>query len=472
MTVAPALRSVDATHDPPANIEAEQALLGALLYDNSVLELVDGLAAQHFYEPFHGRLFDAATSQLRTGLRVDPVVLADYLITDQAFLELGGLRYLADLVDRAPPSAMAEAYASSVVDNWRKRELARIGQEIAFRTQQETTSGIEQAAEAERSLADLARCDDGGQAVALGLGALEMIEAARRGEYVGTPMGIGSLDRVTGGIRSDDVLFFGARTSMGKSLVAIATALGLALQGRGVLFLSLEMPLREVQARAIASLGYDPEARWDGAYGGNVAFGDILKGRVRDDLWPKATAAAKRLVELPFTISDKGGLTIADVAARARRQTRAWAKAGIAPGAIIIDHIGLVNPTRRTDNKAADTTEIVNELKGLAKSIGAPIIACAQINRAPEGRNDKRPTLGDLNWSGAIEQIADVVCLLYRESYYLERSAADGDWDRAQACKNDIELLIHKNRAGPICTVRAFVDVACNALCDLPGGRQ
>jgi replicative DNA helicase len=273
--------------------------------------------------------------------------------------------------------------------------------------------------------------------------------------------GVDSLDHVTGGIRPEDVWIVGGRTSMGKSVLACSLARGLAQQGLGVLFFSLEMPLREVQARLISDIAYDAEAQYSG---GNVRYGDILKGRGETHIRERARAAACQLASLPIAVNDQGGLTVSEIRAQTLRQFRAWEKVGVKPGACIIDHIGLVIPERRTDNKAADTADTVNELKPMAKQTGAPVIALCQVNRQTESRNDKRPTPSDLNWSGAIEQAADLICLLYRESYYLERSPDAEDKDRAFAIKHDLELIIGKNRSGPICTVKAFIDVASNAV--------
>ena len=356
-----------------------------------------------------------------------------------------------------------------IIDAALKRELIRVADETGYAARKESTSALDQLARAERSLADLVRAGDAAKPLPIGLDALDTIEAARCGEFVGAPIGLETLDRVTGGIREQDVWFIGGRTSIGKSVAGLAVGRRIAEQGRGVKMFSLEMPRREVQARLIADMAYDPEARYDAAYGGgNITYADLLKGRARPEAWEKAREAARRLAELPFVVTDAGGLTIDDIRSQALRQMRAWTKAGVRSGAVLIDHIGLVRPTRKTDSKAADTADIVNELKDIAKQIGAPIIALVQVNRQTETRNDKHPTLADLNWSGAIEQIADVVCLLYRESYYLERSSVGGDWDRAQACKHDLELLIAKNRSGPICNLKAFVDVACNVVRDLP----
>jgi replicative DNA helicase len=216
-------------------------------------------------------------------------------------------------------------------------------------------------------------------------------------------------------------------------------------------------------------MAYDRRIIENGPDGGNVRYGDILKGRGTAWQRDRAKQAAKMLASLPISVNDQGGLTIEDIRSQALRQVRAWEKGGIQPGAILIDHIGLVKAHNRraSDSKAAETADIVNELKGLAKQVRAPVIALVQVNRNTEGRSDKRPTLADLNWSGAIEQIADFICLLYRDSYYLERSSDDEDRTEAIRKRYDLELLIAKNRSGPICTLNAFADVSCNAIRDI-----
>jgi replicative DNA helicase len=231
---------------------------------------------------------------------------------------------------------------------------------------------------------------------------------------------------------------------------------------------SLEMPTKEVQARLIADLAFDPDRAIDDSRGANVRYGDILKGRADPHQRDRARHAARQLASLPLSVTDEGGLTINDIRAQAQRQFRAWDKAGVQRGAVLIDHIGLVKPHRPSDSKAAETADTVNELKALAKYLKAPIIALCQVNRNTESRNDKRPTLADLNWSGAIEQIADMICLLYRESYYLKRSSNDLEQADGIIKEHDLELLIHKNRSGPICNLEAYVDVACNVVRDKP----
>lgn len=435
-------------------IDSEQAVIGAAMNDPSACaDVLDLVTPDHFHEPYHGRIW----KKLRQGGPVDPQTLAQAFAADPAFEDMGGQRYFVDLWDKAYLPTVG-VHAAAIVDAATRRQVHAVATSAAGKAATTPGEGDRIISDLERSLAEIAR-DTAQGAVPLGLDALESLEAASRGEYRGEPTGIACIDKVTSGIRSTDVWFIGGRTSMGKSVVGVEIALGIASQGRGVAFYSLEMPKVECQMRAIASLAFERMAAE------NPRYGDLLKGRsLYPDTISRARLAAKRLASLPIVIDDRGGYSIDDICSRALRQVRAWEKAGIKPGCIIIDHIGLVAPSRRTDNKAADTAETVNQLKPLAKALQCPVAALVQVNRQTEGRNDKRPTMADLNWSGAIEQIADFVGLLYREAYYLARSPDRNDQGRADSQEHELEIIVAKNRSGPICTVKAWVDVACNVV--------
>lgn len=443
-----------AMNETLAPIQSEHALLGAAIYDpEHCADVLERVRPEHFYEPYHGRIW----KRLQGGAASDDAILSQAFANDPAFEDFGGSRFFGDLLEKAMLPTVG-VHADLVIDAATRRAVHAVATAAAGKATTQTGEGARIISDLERQLADVAR-DTSQTATSLGLDALEALEAAQRGEFRGEPTGIAAIDKVTSGIRKTDVWFIGGRTSMGKSVVGVEMALGIATQGRGVAFYSLEMPKVECQMRAIASLAFmrnEPD---------NPRYGDLLKGRhMPHDTLSRARHAARRLAELPIVIDDKGGLSIDDIRSRALRQVRAWEKAGIKPGAIIIDHIGLVSPSRQTDNKAADTAETVNQLKPLAKALQCPVAALVQVNRQTEGRNDKRPTMADLNWSGAIEQIADFVGLLYREAYYLARSPSRDDQDLADRHEHDLEIIIAKNRSGPICNVKAWVDVACNVV--------
>lgn len=448
-------------------VESEMAVIGAAMcYAEDCGEAFDRLREEHFSEPLFGRIYNFIRQRRSI---TDPTLVHNAFSAEPALADFGGVGFLADLVEQANLYTLS-AHVEAVLDAATRRELVGVSREIASRAEKSPGDGEALLGELERAAADIARSNAAQPlATPVGIGALEMLETAYAGGFAGASVGLGMIDHVTGGIQQDAVWFVGGRTSMGKSVMGLNLARGIAEQGRGVMMFSLEMPKREVQARLIADIAYDRRVVENGPDGGNVRYGDILKGRGTGWQKDRARKAAKMLASLPFPISDKGGLTIEEIRSQSLRQVRAWEKAGIQPGGILIDHIGLVKPhgRRAGDNKAAETADIVNELKGIAKRIRAPIIALVQVNRNTEGRNDKRPTLADLNWSGAIEQIADFICLLYRESYYLERSSDEEDRTEAIRKRYDMELLIAKNRSGPICNLNSFVDVACNAIRDI-----
>lgn len=446
--------------------ESELYLIGgAMLSPEDMAETFERVSGEHFFDPLHRRLWEWMRRQ---GGRIDMALVWEQFQRDEQLVREGGAEWLFNVLDKAS-TYNVEAHADAVIDAYTRRCIQQLGSFAQGEAEKRIGDGEHLLAEIERGAAEIAR--EGVQrshGVPVGLNAVEMLEVAYSGGFAGSSVGLDVLDHVTGGIRQDDVWFIGGRTSMGKSVTGLCVARGIAEHGRGVLFFSLEMPLREVQARMIADIAYDRRVIENGADGGNVRYGDILKGRGSPQQIERANRAARKLASLPFVVNDAGGLTIDDIRSQAQRQFRAWDRAGVPRGALLIDHIGLVKGSgRRNDSKAAETADIVNELKGLAKQLGAPVIALCQVNRNTESRENKRPTLADLNWSGAIEQIADFICLLYRDAYYLERSTVDGDDIKAVHAKYDLELLIQKNRSGPICNLKAFADVSCNAVRDL-----
>lgn len=452
-----------------AVIEAEQSIIGCAMYAaGDCADAFERLRPEQFYDPVHQRLWAAIIDCMRRGKTPEPVTLCGMMGSDAPLADLGGMAYLAKLIDHAVAWTIP-AHIDAICDRASRRAIQALTRDIQARAGDTSDGDADMVlADLERGAAEIARDgSDRPNAVPVGLSAVEMVEAAYNGDFAGSSTGLGVLDHVTGGVRQDDVWFIGGRTSMGKSVMGLALARGIAEQGRGVMMFSLEMPMREVQARLIADLAYDRRIPNNGQEGGNVKYGDILKGRGAAGHQDRAKAAARTLASLPLTVNDAGGLTIEDIRHQAARQMRAWDKSGVPRGAILIDHIGLVRPHKsRGDSKAAETADVVNELKGIAKQLRAPVIALCQVNRNTESRNDKRPTLADLNWSGAIEQIADFICLLYRPAYYLERSSNEEEQMEARRVENDLDLLIQKNRSGPICNLTAYVNIACNAIRD------
>lgn len=448
-------------------LESEQAVIGAALFDPEACDVaLERLRPDSFFEPYHAAAWDLIGQARRAGAPADASVVTQRLSAHPAAQGYGPA-YFVDMVEKAALWSLP-AHIDAVADRATRRAIQHLARDVAQRAGDTLDgSGDLLLAELERGAADVARHSGSASlAVPAGLDAMEMLEAAWRGENKGVPVGLECLDRVTAGIRQEDVWVIGARTSMGKSVFGLNLVRAIAQQGRGTMVFSLEMPRREVQARLIADLAFERRRAYPDCPSPNVRYSDMLQGRSIADQRQLAQDGARKLASLPMAVCDAGGLTIDDIRVQAIRQMRAWDRSGVKRGAVLIDHIGLVRPVRSTGNKAADTADTVNELKSLAKALECPIICLSQVNRGPEGRQDKRPTAADLNWSGAIEQIADMICLLYREAYYLERSSEQADRDSAAFVENKLELLIQKNRSGPSCNLEAFIDVACNAVRD------
>jgi len=471
MALVPALdlrRSDPVPAHAPANIDAEQALLGAILFDNAAYERIgDLLRPTDFYDPFHARLFAAMEEHIRKGQLAEPIVLMERFRQDVAFEEMGGLRYLADLVDRAPPAANATDYARVVHDLALRRELIRIGGDISVGAQGEAdTTAREQIEAAEQqlyALAETGTSSTGFTPFADALrGAVEMAAEAysRDGGLAGLSTGLVDLDRILGGLHPSDLIICAGRPSMGKSSLALNIAFDVArhyawepqvdgsrktVNGGVVAFFSLEMSAEQLAMRLLAEVSGVPSDR-------------VRKGEIDAAEFGMVRDAALEIQEAPLFIDDTGGLSMAQLAARARRLKRT---SGL--DLIVVDYLQLVTSADRgrNDNRVQEVTEVTQGLKALAKELSVPIIAGAQLSRQVENREDKRPQLADLRESGSIEQDADVVMSIYRESYYLSRTEPrEGTpehlaWqEEMDQVRNVAEVIVGKQRHGPIGTVK------------------
>ena len=474
MALAPALDlrpvpSDEGLAQTPHNLDAEQALLGALLFDNAAYErLSDQLNAKHFYEPFHARLFAAIEEHIRKGQLAEPIVLMERFRRDPAFDELGGVRYLADLVDRAPPAANAAEYARVIFDLALRRELIRIGGDIAVNANHgdPARSAREQIEVAEQQLYSLAETGSSSAGMvnfadAL-RGAVEMAAEAfsRDGGLAGVSTGLIDLDQKLGGLHPSDLLILAARPSMGKTALAANIAFNVArnyawepqpdgtkktVNGGVVAFFSLEMSAEQLAMRLLAEVS-------------GVSSDRLRKGEIDASEFGRVRDAAMDIQSAPLYIDATGGLSLAKLTARARRLKR---QGGL--DLIVVDYLQLVTTDagNRSENRVQEVSQVTGGLKALAKELSVPVIALAQLSRQVESREDKRPQLSDLRESGSIEQDADAVMFIYRESYYLSRAEPregtaehltwQEDMDRVRGMA---EVIVGKQRHGPIGTVK------------------
>jgi len=455
----------------PHNLEAEQALLGCLMFDNAAFErLSDRLRGAHFFEPFHQRLYTAIEDHIRQGLLAEPTILMERFKQDPAFQEFGGLRYLADLVDRAPPAANAPDYARVVYDLALRRDLIRIGGDIIKEAPEPETAALDQIERAEQSLYSLAETgkpSSGFVSFAEALkGAVQMAGEAyqREGKLAGLATNLDDLDQKLGGLYPSDLLVLAGRPSMGKTALATNIAFNVArsyryeitpegrktASGGVVAFYSLEMSAEQLAMRILADAS-------------GVSSDRLRKGEIDASDYGRVRDAAIEIGESPLFIDATGGLSISKLAARARRLKRAEHGLDL----IIVDYLQLITTGESSSqkNRVQEISEITGGLKALAKELNVPIIALSQLSRQVESREDKRPQLSDLRESGSIEQDADVVMFVYRESYYLGRAEPkegseehlkwQEDMDRL---RHQAEVVIGKQRHGPIGIVKLSFD--------------
>ncbi len=448
----------------PVSLDAEQAILGAILFDNEIYYRVSTfLKPEHFFDPVHQLIYEAAGDLINSGRLGSPVTIDTYLATKQGYLDAGGKRYLETLAANVPSTAGATDYAKIVFDLSVCRGLMSIGSEMAERAKIATLddSPTQQLQDAEQALYKLAETGKyGGGFVNLRTALTEAIEIAnaaikRGGGLAGISTGLRDLDRQLGGLHPSDLIILAGRPSMGKSSLGVNIGVNAAkawraekqadgsmktVEGGKVGLFTLEMSAEQNKPKITSEFAHMPSEK-------------IRRGKSEQQESEKIYHATRELETLPLYIDDTGGLSIAQVAARARRLKR---QHGL--DLLIIDYIQLLTGSgKRNDNRVQEMTEISQGLKALAKELNVPIIGLAQLSRQVEQREDKRPQLSDLRESGSIEQDADVVLFVYREKYYLGRAEPrEGTeehitWQAKMDEVGDIaEVIIGKQRHGPI----------------------
>ncbi|RIY03518.1 replicative DNA helicase [Aureimonas flava] len=449
--------------EAPANIEAEQALLGAILVNNDAYYIVhDYLKPEHFFEPIHREIFSKASTMIRMGKIATPVTLKTFLPANDRVGDMTMAQYIARLAAEATTIINTNDYGRAVYDMALRRSLIRIGEDMvnaAFEApvDAEPKEQIEEAEKALFSLAETGRYDGGFQSFedAMAL-AIEMAGAAkdRDGGLSGISTGIRELDRRLGGLQHSDLIILAGRPAMGKTSLATNIAFNIAgayepaeqadgsfkaANGGVVGFFSLEMSAEQLATRIISEQS-------------EVSSSKIRRGSITDAEYSKLVACTEMMQKAPLYIDQTGGISIAQLAARARRLKR---QRGL--DVMVIDYVQLMQGSSKTSgNRVQEITEITTGLKALAKELHVPIIALSQLSRQVENRDDKRPQLSDLRESGSIEQDADVVMFVYREEYYLQAKEPKLGTDehlKWQQEMNDArgkaEVIIAKQRHGP-----------------------
>lgn len=456
----------------PHSIEAEQQLLGAILTNNEVFDQISSvIRPEHFYDPVHRRIYEAAVSRISKNALASPVTLKAYFEEDEGLRELGGAAYLARLAGAAISSFAARDYARMIYDFALRRALITLGHDIADGASRadldhEPRDQIVAAEQKLYLLAEEGQSDTGFQPfLKAATGALEIANAAfkRDGELAGISTGLADIDRKLGGLHPSDLLILAGRPSMGKTSLATNIAFNIArtyrrgksdsgddvvLSGGVVGFFSLEMSAEQLAARILSDAAEVPSDQ--------IRRGDLSEGEFR-----RFVEAAGTLEACPLYIDDTPALTISQVAARARRLKRTNQLS-----VLIVDYLQLLRPASAKDSRVNEVSEITQGLKAIAKELDIPVIALSQLSRQVESREDKRPQLSDLRESGSIEQDADVVMFVFREEYYVEREKPGDDkidemvvWqERMQRLHGKAEVIVGKQRHGPIGTVELSFD--------------
>jgi replicative DNA helicase len=467
---------------PPHNTEAEQALLAAILVNNAAYHRVsEFLHAEHFAEGVHGRIFAAIGKLIERGQIANPVTLKNLFDQDSALQEIGGGEYLARLARSVVTIINAEDYGRTIYDLHLRRSLITLGEDVvneAFEHDLERDA-VNQIENAERRLFELAtsgRTERGFQAFEQALTtAIEQAADAfkRDGRIVGVATGFAELDRLLGGLHASDLIVLAARPSMGKSALATNIAFHAARNHRTVetpdgkkktedggvvAFFSLEMSSEQLATRILSEESGVPSHL-------------IRRGEVKAEDFEKFVQTSYQLANLPLYIDDSPALSIAALRTRARRLKR---QKGL--DLVIVDYLQLLHGSGEGtagESRVQEVSEITRGLKALAKDLNVPVLALAQLSRAVEQREDKRPLLSDLRESGSIEQDADVVMFIFREEYYLHRSepvqrpdeSVEKFGDRHDRWKElcdkaygMAEIIVAKQRHGPISNVKLRFD--------------
>lgn len=422
---------------PPHNIEAEQAVLGAIFLQPASLTLAsEVLIPEDFYRAAHQKIYNAMLDLSDKGEPVDLVTVTTELADVNLLEEIGGVSYLSDLANSVPTAANIEYYSKIVEEKSILRRLIRTATTIAqdgYSREDEVEVVLN---EAEKTIMEVAQRKNAGAFKNIKDVLVETYDNIEllhdnKGDVTGIPTGFTELDRMTAGFQRNDLIIVAARPSVGKTAFALNIAQNVATKtDENVAIFSLEMGADQLVMRMLCAEG-------------NIDAQRLRTGSLTSDDWGKLTMAMGSLSNSGIYIDDTPGIRVSEIRSKCRRLKQ---EAGL--GMILIDYLQLIQGSGRSDNRQQEVSEISRTLKELARELKVPVIALSQLSRGVEQRQDKRPMMSDIRESGSIEQDADIVAFLYRDDYY----------DKESENKNIIEIIIAKQRNGPVGTVSlAFV---------------
>lgn len=428
---------------PPHDLQAEHAVLGSILLDNSMFNLVldTSLAARDFYGDANAQIYAAMLELFSAGTAIDTVTLRECLVRNGKLRRVGGDEYLFSLTNTIPNVSNIESHARIVRDRAVVRNLLQICHQTQARGYGDYGSSMELLESVDRGLQEIAKHTVRSPYEHVNPIIVrtfeQIVQVAELQQHVtGLPTGFERLDRMTAGMHAGDLIIVAGRPGMGKTAFALNVALhACAVRKKAAAIFTLEMPKEQLATRLLCS-----DARVDA--------GKLRTGFLSREDWPKLTAAAERIAELPLYMDDTPALSLLELRSKARR-LRSEQDLGL----IVVDYLQLMRSGTKADSREQEISEISRSLKALAKELSIPIIALSQLNRGVEsrGNKDKRPQLSDLRESGAIEQDADTIMFIYRDEVYNPESA-----DKGLA-----EIIIGKQRSGPTGTVKCLFRREC-----------
>ena len=472
--------SLKSSDKMPQNIEAEQSLIGSVLFDNKVLEdLPTNFATRHFFDPLHASIFDACIFLIDNGRLADPLTLKSYLKQDDLQRDIDIEKYLSELREGVVSLSKAKFYAEEIRNCYVRRSLIRIGDELINKSVNPTldVTPDQEISNTEEQLYNLAEKDQINSGPldfkSVLASATNQINEAynRKGKLSGIDTGFSGLNRQLGGLNKSDLLVLAGRPAMGKT--ALATNIGfnaakssILEKNESILIFSLEMSAEQLAQRILAEQS-------------TIDSHKLRSGDLNETEFSKLVSTQNDILNLPFFIDDTPAISVGQIASRARRLKRTH---GLS--LIIIDYIQLIQGSKASEaqGRVQEVSNITRGLKSLAKELNVPILALSQLSRAVEQREDKRPILADLRESGSIEQDADVVMFVYREEYYLDKSEPtqrDNEnqesfnerflkWqDRRNMAEGKAEIIISKQRHGPTGIVQVQFEAKFTRFMDL-----
>ena len=435
----------------PNNIEAEQSVIGSILLSNEIFDEINMIINyKNFYDPMHQKIFSAIEKLIFSGMLANLITLKNHFENEKDDINIP--EYLVKITKFSSSSRQTIEYSKLIYDLYVKRELIKISENVidASKLNDLDNDGQKIIESFEKSLFDLAEKGSFNSSLVKFDEAMKMTIEMASNAYkndegiVGVPTGLTDLDDRLGGLHKSDLLIIAGRPSMGKTALATNIAYNAAKKIQDdnkkstVAFFSLEMSSEQLSTRILAEQS-------------RIKSNDIRRGRISEDQFDKFIETSKNISELPLYIDETPAITIAALSNRARRIKRLY---GL--DLVVVDYIQLMRASNFKDGRVQEISEITQGLKALAKELSVPVLALSQLSRAVEQRDDKKPQLSDLRESGSIEQDADVVMFVYRESYYIERkeprpaTVEHAEWQaKMNEVSNLAEIIIGKQRHGP-----------------------